>query len=177
MAAIPTLPTITAGQGPWTSSQQSQVNAVISFLLAKPQLLVYSVTPQSIPNNAATALTFDTRVLDQDIDGTNYFTLTGTKSTARYGGSYDAVGRYTCLANATGTRFVQFAVNGVAQSYQIVTATPSASVVTAIEVSGRVFLTAGDYLEIWAFQNSGGALNTGVASGYNPSFKNTWSRV
>jgi hypothetical protein len=175
MPAVPVLPAVTGGT--YSTSAVSALVTANKFLQQRPHLLVYSASPQSIPNNAATALTFDTRVADADMDGSNYFTLTGSKFTARYPGWYDAVGRYTCLANATGVRYVQFAVNGVVQSYQITTVPGSAAAVAAIEVSGEVFLNQGDYLEIWAFQNSGGALNTGVASGYNPSFKLTWSRV
>ncbi len=153
--------------------------AAVKFLQNKPLIKVYQTVAQNIASGVGTPLAFDTEVVDKDPSGGNAHdtAVNNSRFTARYTGWYPFVGRGTFAPNGVGTRFVQPAVNGVALGMDISAQPGNAAAVTAIDCSGVVFLIAGDYLEILAFQNSGGVLATGIALGFQPSMSSWWERL
>jgi hypothetical protein len=112
-------------------------------------------TPQSIPNNSETALTFAVVTSDKQhtFDGTSTIKLL-------YDGIYLASGFTTWGANTTGARYSTIKQNGVvrAQDFRAATATTAqtASNTIACVIVGK----KGDSITRTVFQDSGGSLST-----------------
>lgn len=107
-----------------------------------------------VANNTATPIDFDVI----DADGDNMFDLADpTKVTIRTAGWYDVSGGLTFESNTGGsTREVQIRLNG-ATVIQRSTRDPNASGSTHVSVATTDYFNVGDYVELVAFQNSGGA--------------------
>ena len=118
---------------------------------------------QSIPNNAYTAITWDTEQYDTDAIhstsvNTSRFTIPAGK-----GGKWLFTGVALWEANATGSRFLFYYVNG-ALTARLFNITAPAGVEPASPISITLNLSATDYIEFFAYQNSGTALNYQVGS-------------
>lgn len=119
---------------------------------------------QAIPDNTAHPLGFATEIYDTD----SYFTVTtgsSTRLTVPANGTYLIVGNVWFEYNTTGIRGIEIDKNGSVltenNNYLSVNGT------VALNVSGIELLNAGDYVELIAFQNSGGPLN---ALAYSTNF-------
>lgn len=114
-------------------------------------------TNQSVANATLVAVTFDTEDLD-----TNGMYSTGTnpsRITIQRKGSYLVVGQIDYAASATGTKYAYIRKNGTDYN-----AFQGGYAQTAVETGVNVSsfldtLAIGDYLELIAYQSSGGALN------------------
>lgn len=171
MAVVPSPPTFAPGLS--STTQLSQLVSVVNFLLAPPRLEVRQTTLQSIPNNSSTALTFTTEDLDSHAQ---HDTATDTaRFTAVYAGWYLCSGAICFAASGTGVRIAQWAVNGTVQNGTDVEITAVTGAVTIVPARTRkLYLAVNDYLELRAFQNSGGALNTGVTTSNQSSMAVHW---
>lgn len=113
-------------------------------------------------------LTFDSERYDND---TIHSTSTNTgRLTTQTEGYYTIVGNARWAANATGQRFLDIKLNGTTfigiQSLDTTTGGfPAVTVTTTI-----YFLSVGDYVELHAFQNSGGNLDVVNFGNYSPEF-------
>lgn len=160
MPAVPTVPTWAAGQRVY-ASQLTSLGSVAAFSTAnKPIAVLTQATPQLLTNNTAAAITFDASTVDNTSGHSN--TVNPSRWTASYPGWYRVRGQVTFAASATNDRSVQIYKNGTAVSTQWnVAPSAGASFAPGRETEGLVFLNGTtDYVEIWALQNSGGALNT-----------------
>jgi hypothetical protein len=128
---------------------------------------VYNSTTQSVPNNTATAITFSAELFD-----TNTFHSTSTNTSRMtiptgYGGTY----RVSCNAlfdtNAVGFRQLRLFKNGAAYFFSPEVA-GSATVYVGVTITYTLQLVAGDYIEMFALQNSGGNLNVFTRDIDNP---------
>lgn len=166
MTAVPTLPTVLAGYIP-TGDDWSNLLSVSAFLLAPPIAELRQTVVQSIPNNSATAVLFDTE--DVDSAGGHSTSVNTSRYTAVYAGWYEIGGAVVITGNATGTRAGQVNVNGAAVNGMNTYALGSVSIPASLVMRTRkLFLNVGDYVEMLAYQTSGGALNTDV-TGANQS--------
>jgi hypothetical protein len=174
VTAVPVVRTWVAGEVVLASYFNTYLNGPIGFLLAPPILKIRQTAAQSIPNNAATALNFDT----EDADSSNmHSTVTNTsRATAVYPGWVWASGNYSAATNATGVRTLAWSINGTPQNGlgSDFTGVTAATTARLGAVGGLWFLNVGDYLELLAFQNSGGALNTAVAGQEQSSMSLHW---
>ena len=73
-------------------------------------------------------------------------------------------------ANATGQRQIYVQKNGVATQLLSTIVGANAAGTTVQALSGLLYLTGADYVEVWGLQNSGGALSTGHTQGAYPNF-------
>jgi hypothetical protein len=122
---------------------------------------VSRVATQSLTNTTAAAITFDTEVRD---DGGYYDAGSPTRLTITNAGWYVLTGSVQFAANATGLRRAYFRVNNTTDySVASVNAVSSAGLVTVPVAAAVLYLAAGDYVELWARQDSGGSLNTALA--------------
>lgn len=97
-------------------------------------------------------------------------TTNPSRITVNRAGYFLAVACVEFAANATGDRSVGFRKNGVASLIGGQTI-KSATLANELQTSALIFLVAGDYLEVWVNQTSGGALNvTTTAAKQSPSF-------
>lgn len=126
----------------------------------------------SLANGALQALTFDTERFDTD---TMHSTASNSgRITFTTAGLYQVSATAEFAPNATGVRGVGVKLN--ATTYIMFSQHPTAGVgVSHVEgVSMPYKFAAGDYIEMIAYQNSGGALNVITLSNYSPEFAAVW---
>jgi hypothetical protein len=157
---VPAPPDRSAGSRLTAAIYKADVTDSVTFLANAPIFLGAQTIAQSIPNNTLTPLTLDTEIID------TYNGHSTSVNTSRYtptvGGYYLVIGMYGPAANGTGNRFLLIYKNGALVTLgqgggPAATASNSGSVqaVASVQCNG-----SSDYIEVVAFQNSGGALNT-----------------
>ena len=137
----------------------SQLYNGLTFLLNPPAFYGYQNTGQSLNSAAWTAITIDTNVYDY------YNGHSTTTNPSRYvcqqAGVYFVCGSVSFVSNSTDMRAAYIAKNGteVNQTRAQVQAVNghNSSVGT---LPGFVQLNAGDYIEVYGYQGSGGSLST-----------------
>lgn len=170
---------------PWTDNEDltaalmyARTTALITALQAStavpaapPIAKMMNSGGQSIPNNTSTALTWNTEAFDT-VNGhsTSSNTSRYTCQTG-YDGYYKLVASVAWTANATGARRVSFAVNGTGVDGSALNSAGAATLL-GINTETTVQLAAGDYVEVFVLQTSGGALTlvTGGAGNTNQSW-------
>jgi hypothetical protein len=152
--------TVVVGQIMTAATWNAQVRDNLSFLGQVPRAQAYQTAAQSLPNNAATSVLFDSEVYDSD---NIHSTATNTsRFTIATPGLYQCSYTVHFAANATGLRFARWFRNGVAAT--AVNGTPNGQ--TSIAQTKSFSCIAGDYLEVQMQQASGAALNTQSSGGY-----------
>jgi hypothetical protein len=121
---------------------------------------------QSIPNNALTAVDFDSESVDSDGFHENVTNPSRITIPAGMGGTYVVGGFVMCASNASGVRIATLAKNGTNIGPAPQGNTDDAAAYGAV-LSSVVELAAGDYLELKVYQSSGGALDVGDATNAN----------
>lgn len=143
------------------TTNEALLMAQANFLFNPPIFTGYQSAAQSIANATFVSLGFDTNEVDTY---SGHSTVTNnTRYTAQVAGWYEVTGMICFTTNNAGERRGQFMKNGSA-----IIASQPVGVSTAVSSSGlvmparKVSLIVGDYVEMQAWQNSGGALNTGA---------------
>lgn len=122
-----------------------------------PRCILTHNTTQSIANNTNTAVTFNTESSDPlglHSTGTNPTRVTIPTGETGY---YLLTGWLDFAANATGQRGIQLYLNAGLLLQQRLDAAAAGD--TYLTIAFVYALAAGDYVELGAFQTSGGALN------------------
>ncbi len=151
----------------------SDMNRALAGGPERPLCILRNTTVTSVTNNSiATPLSWDTEV--KDTDGWHSTSSNPSRVTPLKAGWVEVNAVIHFAGNATGRRAVVVKKNGGTANYGEIKAATSASGVSAvlfreIEVDG-----ATDYLEIFPFQESGGALNTADVT--NTFFSVKWLR-
>jgi hypothetical protein len=138
----------------------------LNFLFTPPAARVNNTGDQSIPNNTATTLTFNNSHYDLSamFNGSSALScLTGL------GGNYTIGACAQWAGNATGSRQLYLRLNG-SVVLAMVEQDPGSTSPLVQQVGTQYVLAAGDYLEVVAFQNSGGGLNVTAVGNYSPEF-------
>lgn len=170
MATIPSEDTLAVGGKIQASWANSDIRDAINFLASgMPRVSVSNSTAHSHTSGTALLLTWDTEAYDTD---TMHSTVTNTsRLVATTAGTYTVNARIAFASNATGIRYLDLRKNaagavasGTRIAFDANTAVGS-STVTVVNVAIDVVLAAADYLEVFGFQNSGGALSTDVSAG------------
>ena len=164
----------TAGSIPTAALADSSVTSakILDGTIATADLANSSVTPAktgvvpaarvfnsgniSCGDGTFTTLTFDSETFDTDTihnTGSNTSRLTATTA-----GIYVVTGHATFDANATGRRALEIRLDNTSSLALQTVASPGA-VNHELSVTTIYALTAGQYVELRAFQNSGGSLN------------------
>jgi hypothetical protein len=164
------------------------IGAAGTFPKSTGSALAYAIAPtfhgcrvydgsgaQSIANNTIQAVTMNSESYDTDAYHSTSSNTSRITIPTGLGGYYLVTGEVTMAANATGSRQGIITLNGtggtrVATSNKEV---PHASNNSQLAVVGVYALAAGDYIEMCAFQTSGGALNTVNFSVIEPHFSAT----
>lgn len=164
MAVVPVLPA--AAPGVYSSSSLAQLLSVVAFKMKPPMARLRQATIQAITTATYTGVACDAEDYDSDVDsiGAHDNVTNNSRYTCRYPGWYLISGGISWASNATGRRGSRYAVNGSAYNASGVLINASAAVgLTYPTDANLVYLTVGDFVELQAFQDSGGSLNT-VAS-------------
>lgn len=135
------------------------------LLTPKPRIRVRRSTNQSISNSTNTAISFDTTRWHKPTASMWEGVTNPTRVTIRKPGLYTMTGHINWDANGTGARFVWLQINGTTRIGQM--NVPADGVFgSAITVTGEYEFAAGDYVELFVFQTSGGALNSLATGNY-----------
>lgn len=131
---------------------------------------IYQNTPQSVANASTTvALNFDT-----EVDDPHNMWVSGSPSriTVPFAATWDAQGVVSWSVNTTGVRRVWLRVNGATTVPGSAASVPAMATIGASVATKvcKIKLNAGDYIEVLAYQNSGGALSTLCVAPENSGF-------
>jgi hypothetical protein len=131
---------------------------------------VSATATQSLTNNATTKVTFNTASstpTTDSYDPQGWFDNANDRIVIGQAGFYTISANCGFASNATGRRLVQIFVNGADRGGLQVAASTTAT--TILSTSTNVYLAVNDYVEVFATQQSGGALNTVFVAGVYPS--------
>jgi hypothetical protein len=159
-----------------SSEDNTYVRDPLLFLFKRPMARLRQVVAQSLTNGVPTALTFTVHDVDQDWAGGagHSDSVNTSRYTANYAGWYQVSGGVSFVANATGARGCYWAVNGSLSLgvEDIGAPTPGGATHGQPARTELLYLNVGDYVELWALQISGGALNTAVGGSATGSTMN-----
>lgn len=140
--------------GAWQEIAQRNV-ATGSFAGSR----IYRATAQSIPTATLTAIAFSTESFDAEdmwIAGSpTRLTVPATRA-----GKWLIVGGVSYVGSLTGLREARIAKNGTDQVINRRTTLAAAGESSFVQATALVEAAAGNYFELFAYQDSGGALNT-----------------
>lgn len=163
MATVPTTHTVAVGDKITAADENTYVRDAVAFLVAVPRLSVYASAGQTLTTNTVTLITFDSELYDTD---SMHSTSTNTsRLVVNTTGLYTVNIGITYASNATSWRYLHVRKNSggsgaggtsVYQSFFSGLATSNNNTTATFDIS----LTAGDYLEVFGSQNSGGNLAT-----------------
>lgn len=175
MPSVPVAPTISPAVS--STTQLNTMRDAINYLNLPPLAELRQSGAQSVPNNTWTAITFDVEDWDSDVDGTGGHSTSSNTSryTARYPGWYFVSGGVGFAVNTTGQRGCRWSVNGVTQTAGASLWTASSAFESCIPARGKyLYLAISDYVELYGYQSSGGALNTDVGTGTGCNMAIRW---
>jgi hypothetical protein len=126
---------------------------------------VYNSTDQNVTNNTYTALTYNTEFFDTDsFHSTSSNTSRMTIPTGK-GGYYQVYGAAAFGASTTGDKQLFIRKNNTDIFFSGMGSYNQGR--NNVFISGTINCAAGDYLEIFAYQNSGGTLDVGGGTRFN----------
>lgn len=159
MSAVPTVPIWQAGQRV-TASALQQLSDACTFAISPPVFVAAQTAAQSIATGSLIAITWPTPVID------SYSGWVGgspTRYTPQVPGYYDIAATVSYATNATGDRLSVLEQNSAQVASSALTS-GSASDSLGVPVCATLFFNGTtDFVELFAVQRSGGALNTTVA--------------
>jgi hypothetical protein len=129
----------------------------MAFVGSPPSCSVFNSGPQSVPNASFTAMTANSE--RWDTDGMHSTVSNTARITATTAGRYTFNTTMTFTANATGARAIGYAVNGGATVQVQAHDNAGGSVNSVLSASFDLVLAATDFVEVQAWQPSGGNLN------------------
>jgi hypothetical protein len=141
-----------------------------------PQARVYHNANQAIANNAMTALAFNSERWDLGTPNLDMHDMAANNSrlTCRVPGLYLITGCAEYPANANGVRGLEVFLNGATSiAWEDVHADDGVSG-TDLTITTTYRLAVGDYVELRAYQTSGGNLNVNAVANYSPEFQMVW---
>lgn len=159
--AVPTPSQVSPGNYMTAALWNASVYNGLTFALNVPCFHGYQSASQSIASNTWSAISLNVTTMDSYSGHSD--TTNNSRYTAQVSGWYMVSGVVAFGANATGFRAAKVNVNGTTllnagNGYaQNTGGTFSCPVTTP---NRPVFLNSGDYVELYGFQNSGGALST-----------------
>ena len=141
-----------------TSITNANITDVRTFAEGPRTCRAYRSTTQSIPNAAATSITFDNKLFDTDA---LWVPGSPTRLTFATAGVWDLTAGVGFNTNGTGVRVAWISLNGSDATRLIQNGgPPAAGDVTDLVLATRYKFSAGDFVELRTYQTSGGALST-----------------
>lgn len=171
--AVPEVPVFDANV--ITTTDLNALGEAVTFLQDRPLVQLRQTVSQNVTTSTFTALTFTTEDVDTD-DGHD----TGS-NTSRYvapeDGWYRCSGAFNFESNATGVRVSRWAkngteINGGRTDHPAISGAQVAYNARTIDIS----LSAGDYVELQVWQNSGGTRATVVTADVQAHVTIVWDR-
>jgi hypothetical protein len=144
---------------------QQMIDEIIAmgstFVSGRARASAFHNTTQSLTDSTETILNFNSE--DFDVGGVHDTATNNSRMTvpANNTGIYLAIGSAGFAPNATGFRYVVLLKNGTTKVAMTTTPSNTAGSGSIMQVSACLSLAAADYIEVIAFQSSGGPLNAG----------------
>jgi lipopolysaccharide transport system ATP-binding protein len=142
---------------------------VDSSLVGGKSCCVTGTLPQPVPPGGPVAVRFN--MTRWDTDGIHDSDVNNTRLTCRTPGIYAIYGCVEFDVNPRGRRALNVRVNGsriIASQHVMAVSDPGIG--TTVSISCIQYLNAGDYIELFARQGSGGTLNINAKPEYSPIF-------
>ncbi len=148
---------------PGHTNRPDEWEALLDAVFAPPRVQMRQTAGQTIATSSFVALTWD--IEDVDNWQGHSTTVNPSRYTCRLAGWYELSGKVAWVANNTGQRASQWAVNGTGLSgSQASISSTTAGEREYVTVTMEALLAVGDYVELWAFQDTGSGLATSVAN-------------
>lgn len=157
---VPTLASEVPGNFLTSALWNAAVVNGLTFALNAPVFYGYQAVAQSIPNNAATAITLDSESIDSY--GGHSLTSNTSRYVAQVPGWYLCVGTTVFNPNTTSGRGSTVYKNGVEVPGGAGFSAGSSPYVSSSGICLVYLNGTGDYIEVWGYQISGAALSTNV---------------
>lgn len=173
MGTIPTVATISAG-AVVTSTYLNSLKAAVDFWALTPRCYAYQTSTSSPATSTGTVLPMQAEVFDIVQSGDSPMHDNSTNNSRVYvrtSGKYIISGQVTFANNSTGIRQAYVRLNaagspGGGSQLTLANAPALTAVPTSVPIpTVTVPLTAGDYIELFGWQNSGGSLATVAGQG------------
>lgn len=169
MGTIPTPPTFVAGENP-TAAKLNQQRDAVNFWANPPKCRVYQTTGTTVATGSTYApIGFDSEVFDNVQSGDQPMhdnTTNPSRIVIRTAGKYEFSGQILWTGNATGSRGLQIRKNAAgnpASGVALLTVevgTAGAAGTSVVMPTLEEDFVAGDYVELFGRQTSGGNLAT-----------------
>jgi hypothetical protein len=160
---VPTLASEVSGNFFTAALARSGIYNTGTFILNPPIFVGTQSATQSVTSSSWTTLTLDTEQVDSYNGHSN--ATNSSRYTAQVAGVYAVCGVSAFASNASGVRGTRIHVNGSVIQGSAQMAFPASGSGTALATPVRtVRLAVGDFVEVAAWQSSGAALSTIVAS-------------
>lgn len=173
MATVPSQNTVTVGQRVTASLWNDDVKDAVNFLASPPNAQPYASATTTLITATWGVVAFASEEADNDVMHDN--ATNNSRVVAKTAGSYLVATACTITNSATGIRRFQLRKNaagavgsGTAILGPVTDANPTAGTSVCLTGSRLVSLAANDYLEMFAYQSSGGNLT--VAAGAELTF-------
>jgi len=167
-------------QGSLRLGDSTSMNASVEIILDSPSVKIFganseyvarvtATAAQSLANNTSVKLTFNTASstpTTDSYDPQGWFDNANDRIVIGQDGFYCVNGGLAFATNTTGRRLLRIFVNGAERANVQVGASPQGT--TFLSVTTNVYLFVGDEVELYALQQSGGALNTTAGVGVSP---------
>lgn len=158
-------------EGAISSDMNTYVRDNTNFLYSPPSARVYNNAAIEVPNNDTKELPFNQE--RKDTDNIHSTSSNPTRLTCKTPGNYSVYGNVRFASNATGSRIVAIRKNGT-DVYASARIPAVNGGTTNIPIYTEIDLEAGDYVELTAWQNSGGPLNVESEAFFTPEFGMSW---
>lgn len=166
---MPAVGTMLETQRPddWDATRRNQQVTEKHLRPPMPNVRVRRAAATNINNNTATAISFDTELWD--VGGFHDNAVNPSRLIAPITGLYYIQATAGFAAAATGIREAWIAFNGTGTAIADESEAGSAAGASTFNMSTIYRLSKGQYVELFVFQTSGGALALSVFNDYAPS--------
>ena len=176
--AVPSQGTVAVGDKITASLWNDDVRDAVNFLISPPRVKVYKTANQSIGTSGWACLTWDAEAFDSDTMHDN--ATANSRITFTTAGTYQVTYNAFWANNATGLRNHKIELNGtttegsgtdIIEPFAI---SPVGATHSGASISVMASVVAGEWIQAFAWQNSGGALNLAGASESHSSLSAIW---
>lgn len=173
--AAPPLTSWNVGVNPTSTILNANIRDAVNFLKNRPHAVLRRITTnQPVSNNTNTPIFWNGEDLDTDSGHSNV--TNPSRYTVVTAGYYQLTPTVVWATNGSGYRQIFVAKNGdtthrYGMNNTFVLGVSGAQV--CMNISVVLGLQAGDYVEVWVYQNSGGSLDVSISNA-DPRFEIEW---
>lgn len=164
---VPSPRTWTVGEQLTAAKLNTELRDAINFLLSPPTALLHGSGTQSLSNNTWTAINWANEQYDNDGGHSN--SSSPSRFTAQTAGWYELTATGSWASGAGVLRGLKFRKSNSADYGELIGGLTSNGL-AALHISASVQLAVGDYVEVFAYQDSGGSLNFTYLVDTSPNF-------